>query len=174
MSENERDKEDRGSSESERADGEAMPGFLTREEYEQVGDEPDPLPQDFQVIDGGAGRTEPEAAKAGGTAEANPPESAAGETVADAPAGPDAAAEPTDAGRPAPTGAAAAAGAVGSFFSEGMASVREMSAARRAHAEAREGLAQMDRRIEEQVAELEHRRDIDARYDAIVEDETAR
>ena len=139
-----------------------LPGFLTREEYEQVGDEPEPLPKDFQVIDGGAGEsTEPKRTGADAPVPA-PAESA--DTADTAPKTAD----------PAPTGAAAAASAVGSFLTEGMASVREMSAARRAHAEARDALKELDRSIEQQTAELEHRRDIEGRFDTIIEEETAR
>ena len=141
-----------------------MPGFLTREEYEQVGDDPEPLPKDFQVIDGGANEA--------GCPVQTATDSAAPVEASDAAA--PSAAETEDVKEPAPTGAAAAANAVGLFFSEGVASVREVNAARRAHAEAREALEQLDRALEEQTSQLEHRRDIAARFDAIVAEETAR
>lgn len=64
--------------------------------------------------------------------------------------------------------------AVGSFFSEGAAAVREMSAARKAHAEAREQLEQLDATIADEEAELAHRREVAANYHAIVSSETAR
>lgn len=64
--------------------------------------------------------------------------------------------------------------AVGSFFSEGAAAVREMSAARKAHAEAREQLEQLDATIADEEAELAHRREVAASYHAIISSETAR
>ena len=64
--------------------------------------------------------------------------------------------------------------AVGSFFSEGAAAVREMSAARKAHAEAREQLEQLDATIADEETELAHRREVAANYHAIISSETAR
>lgn len=64
--------------------------------------------------------------------------------------------------------------AVGSFFSEGAAAVREMSAARKAHAEAREQLEQLDATIADEEAELAHRREVAANYHVIISSETAR
>lgn len=64
--------------------------------------------------------------------------------------------------------------AVGSFFSEGAAAVREMSAARKAHAEAREQLGQLDATIADEETELAHRREVSANYHAIISSETAR
>lgn len=78
---------------------------------------------------------------------------------------------------PAPTEEAPGASpveAVGSFFSEGAAAVREMSAARKAHAEAREQLEQLDATIADEEAELAHRREVAANYHAIISSETAR
>ena len=71
-------------------------------------------------------------------------------------------------------GVAEAASAVGAFFQEGVGAVREMSAARRAHAEAREQLESLDRTISDAEAELAHRRDVAANYQTIIADETAR
>ena len=39
------------------SDTENIPRFLTRDQYEQVGDDPDPLPSGFEVIDGGISAT---------------------------------------------------------------------------------------------------------------------
>lgn len=64
--------------------------------------------------------------------------------------------------------------AVGSIFSEGAAAVREMSAARKAHAEAREQLEQLDATIADEETELAHRREVAANYHAIISSETAR
>ena len=148
----------------------SMPGFLTREEYEQVGDDPEPLPKDFQVIDGGAGE------KAG---LANEPTALTGASDATADAGANPSVDVSapvaeDPGEPSPSGAAAAANAVGAFITEGVTSVREVNAARRAHAEARGTLEQLDRSLEKQTAELEHRRDITERFGEIVAEQTAR
>ncbi len=64
--------------------------------------------------------------------------------------------------------------AVGSFFSEGAAAVREVSEARKAHADARGQLAQLDTRIADAEVELEHRRDVAANFKAIIAEQTAR
>lgn len=64
--------------------------------------------------------------------------------------------------------------AVGSFFSEGAAAVREMNAARKAHAEAREQLEQLERAIADAEKELLHRRDVADNYDDIVAEQAAR
>ena len=62
---------------------------------------------------------------------------------------------------------------VGSFFSEGVASMREMSAAHRAHTAARTELDRLGDTIASREDELEHRRDIEARFEDIVARETA-
>ena len=64
--------------------------------------------------------------------------------------------------------------AVGSFFAEGVASVREMNAARRAHAEARGELERLEESICGLEEELAHRRDIAERYETILEEERAK
>lgn len=64
--------------------------------------------------------------------------------------------------------------AVGGFFAEGVAGVKEMNAARRAHAQARDGLERLGITIAERERELEHRRDIEARYGDIIAEETDR
>lgn len=64
--------------------------------------------------------------------------------------------------------------AVGSFFSEGVASVKAMNAARRAHAEAREELERLENTIAAREKELEHRRDVEGRYGEIVRSEQDR
>lgn len=66
-----------------------------------------------------------------------------------------------------------AANAVGAFFSEGAAAVREMNAARKAHAEARDHLKLLEKTIGEQEEELAHRRDIASRYTEIVAEQQA-
>lgn len=62
----------------------------------------------------------------------------------------------------------------GNFFAEGVASVKEMSAARRAHAEARDELGRLEYTISERECELEHRRDVETRYESIVSSESSR
>ena len=66
-----------------------------------------------------------------------------------------------------------AANAVGAFFSEGAAAVREMSAARKAHAEARDHLKLLEKTISEQENELAHRQDIASRYTEIITEQQA-
>lgn len=60
------------------------------------------------------------------------------------------------------------------LFSEGVASMKAMSSARRAHAEARDELERLQNTIAAREAELEHRRNIEANYDEIIERERAR
>lgn len=60
------------------------------------------------------------------------------------------------------------------LFSEGVASMKAMSSARCAHAEARDELERLQNTIAAREAELEHRRDIEANYDEIIERERAR
>ncbi len=52
--------------------------------------------------------------------------------------------------------------------------MRQVSAAKRAHASAREELEQLEQTILEQQDELAHRRDIEERYSQIIEEESAR
>lgn len=154
-----------GSTESAPRDQEpaaVIPTFLTREEYEQIGDDPEPLPQGFEVIEGGAGLTD-QAASPAPAALAEPPVAAEGEaaeSLTDADADEGAEAKPMQ--------------AMGAFISEGMGAVREVSAAKRAHASAREVLEQLEQTIRAEEAELAHRRDITERFDDILRDESAR
>ncbi|MDO4437141.1 MAG: hypothetical protein Q4B77_04245 [Coriobacteriaceae bacterium] len=62
---------------------------------------------------------------------------------------------------------------VHALFAEGVESMKEVSAARRAHAAARDELERLDERIASQEHELAHRRDIEARYNEIIASETA-
>lgn len=64
--------------------------------------------------------------------------------------------------------------AKGSFFSEGAGAMREMSAAKRAHASAKDELGKLDERIKKERDELDYRRGIAGRYDEIVDQETQR
>lgn len=67
-----------------------------------------------------------------------------------------------------------AARSVSALFKEGVASMKEVNAARRAHATARDDLERLERSIANQEQELEHRRDVEARYNEIVDSELAR
>ena len=112
------------------SDTENIPRFLTRDQYEQVGDDPDPLPSGFEVIDGGIS-----AASGAQTPTAPDEESAPKEALP---------AKPEDGAAQAVAKAGAAiadaAASVGTMLSQGMGAVREVSAARRAHSEARDHL----------------------------------
>lgn len=179
--------------EPESAQAPLMPAFLTREEYEQVGDDPDPLPEGFEVIDGGmsddplieiasyapqqhvhapgampGAAPAPQTAHYGAPAQAQPPLS---------PDAPNAQGAPEQAQKDPQTPEAngpGAAQAVGAFITEGVGAVRQVSAAKRAHASAREELEQLEQTILEQQDELAHRRDIEERYSQIIEEESAR
>lgn len=179
--------------EPESAQAPLMPAFLTREEYEQVGDDPDPLPEGFEVIDGGmsddplieiasyapqqhvhAPGAMPGAAPAPQTAPYGAPAQAQPALSPDAP---NAQGAPEQAQKDPQTPEAngpGAAQAVGAFITEGVGAVRQVSAAKRAHASAREELEQLEQTILEQQDELAHRRDIEERYSQIIEEESAR
>lgn len=144
-----------------------IPRFLTREQYEQVGDDPEPLPAGFEVIDGGAAAgAEPLPVI---SAEDVSPADATG-AVADAERKPDLTQNIARAG----AAVAGAASSVGSMLSQGMGAVREVNAAKRAHSEARETLDELSRVIGENEEELNHRRDVEMRYDELLEQQTER
>lgn len=69
---------------------------------------------------------------------------------------------------------ASAVDAVGTFFTQGASAMREMNAARRAHATARSELEAIGDAIEDEEAELTHRQDVTARYKEIIAAESAR
>lgn len=131
----------------------AMPRFLTREEYESFGDDPEPLPQGFEVIDGGPDASVPreilEAAR-----NASEPKPAPTRNLA--------------------TAATEAASSVGNLIAHGVGAVREVSAAKRAHAEARGTLEELAQRIEDQSRELAYRQDVTARFADIVSEQNER
>ena len=144
-----------------------IPRFLTREQYEQVGDDPEPLPAGFEVIDGGAAAgAEPLPVI---SAEDVSPADATG-AEADAERKPDLTQNIARAG----AAVAGAASSVGSMLSQGMGAVREVNAAKRAHSEARETLDELSRVIGENEEELNHRRDVEMRYDELLEQQTER
>lgn len=161
--------------EPESAQAPLMPAFLTREEYEQVGDDPDPLPEGFEVIDGGMS-DDPliEIASYAPQQHVHAPGTMPGAAPAPqtAPYGAPARAQ-KDPQTPEANGPGAAQ-AVGAFITEGVGAVRQVSAAKRAHASAREELEQLEQTILEQQDELAHRRDIEERYSQIIEEESTR
>ncbi len=63
------------------------------------------------------------------------------------------------------------ASAVGAFIAQGASAMREMNAAKKALADARAHLAELEQRIADQGEELETRQDIAGRYDQIVADQ---
>ena len=65
-------------------------------------------------------------------------------------------------------------GSVGAFFSEGASALREVNAAKKAHASARDELKRLDEHMSKQQDELNYRRDITNRFDEIVADERTR
>ncbi len=143
-----------------------IPRFLTREQYEQVGDDPEPLPAGFEVIEGGATTAEQLpviSAEDVSPANASTPE-------ADIERRPDMTQNLARAG----AAVADAAASVGSMLSQGMGAVREVSAAKRAHSEAREQLDELSRVIGENEEELNHRRDVEMRYDELLAQQTER
>ena len=146
------------------SDTENIPRFLTRDQYEQVGDDPDPLPSGFEVIDGGISAT-------GGAKLPLPPtrkvplRKRCQQNQRMAPHKPSPRPEPQS---PTPPQAWAP------MLSQGMDAVREVSAARRAHSEARDHLDELSQVIEENEDELTHRRDVEANYAQIVAEQTAR
>lgn len=147
----------------------SMPRFLTREEYENFGDDPEPLPEGFEVIEGGAGNTGsmPPVSAAPSPAPAEPEQHgpSKGEHFARA---------ASEAASAASVAAKEAASTVNAFIRQGVGAVREMSDAKRAHAEAREQLEELKHRITDQTAELEHRRDVTERYPEIIQEQTTR
>ena len=179
--------------EPESAQAPLMPAFLTREEYVQVGDDPDPLPEGFEVIDGGmsaaplieiasyapqqhvhAPGAMPGAAPAPQTAPYGAPAQAQPALSPDAPNAQGAPEQTQKAPQTPEANGPGAAQAVGTFITEGVGAVRQVSAAKRAHASAREELEQLEQTILEQQDELAHRRDIEERYSQIIEEESAR
>lgn len=132
--------------------GSTLPSFLQLEHTTIGADAVDPHAAGFSVIEGGTGNI-----------------AAPQTTDVDA----------ADSGRPiAPHASAASrnlgttvsntANAVGAFIAQGASAMREMNAAKKALADARDHLAELEQRIADQGEELETRQDIAGRYDQIV------
>lgn len=135
--------------------GSTLPSFLQLEHPTIGADAVDPHAAGFSVVEGGTGNiAAPQA------------------TDVDA----------ADTGRPiAPHAPAASrdlggavsntANAVGTFIAQGASAMREMNAAKKALADARAHLTELEQRIADQAEELETRQDIAGRYDQIVADQ---
>lgn len=132
--------------------GSTMPSFLQLEHPTIGADAVDPHAAGFSVIEGGTGNiaapqtTEVDAADTG------------------RPIAPHAPAASRDLG----TTVSNTANAVGAFIAQGASAMREMNAAKKALADARDHLAELEQRIADQGEELETRQDIAGRYDQIV------
>lgn len=132
--------------------GSTLPSFLQLEHPTIGADAVDPHAAGFSVIEGGTGNiaapqtTDVDAADTG------------------RPIAPHAPAASRDLG----TAVSNTANAVGAFIAQGASAMREMNAAKKALADARDHLAELERRIADQGEELETRQDIAGRYDQIV------
>ena len=135
--------------------GSAVPSFLQLEHPTIGADAVDPHTAGFSVIEGGTGNIATSQASDAGTADAGHP------TAPHAPA----------ASRDLGTAVSNTANAVGTFIAQGASAMREMNAAKKALADARAHLAELDQRIADQGEELETRQDIAGRYDQIVADQ---
>lgn len=132
--------------------GSTLPSFLQLEHPTIGADAVDPHAAGFSVIEGGTGNI------------ATPQTPDAGTANAARPTAPHAPAASRDLG-----GAVSnTANAVGAFIAQGASAMREMNAAKKALADARDHLAELEQRIADQGEELETRQDIAGRYDQIV------
>ncbi len=135
--------------------GSTMPSFLQLEHPTIGADAVDPHAAGFSVVEGGTGNiAAPQAADADDADTARP-------TAPHSPA----------ASRDLGTAVSNTANAVGTFIAQGASAMREMNAAKKALADARAHLAELEQRIADQAEELETRQDIAGRYDQIVADQ---
>lgn len=135
--------------------GSTMPSFLQLEHPTIGADAVDPHAAGFSVVEGGTGNiAAPQAADADAVDTARP-------TAPHSPA----------ASRDLGTAVSNTANAVGAFIAQGASAMREMNAAKKALADARAHLAELEQRIADQAEELETRQDIAGRYDQIVADQ---
>ena len=115
----------------------------------------DPHAAGFSVIEGGTGNiAAPQATDADAADTARP-------TAPHSPA----------ASRDLGTAVSNTANAVGTFIAQGASAMREMNAAKKALADARAHLSELEQRIADQAEELETRQDIAGRYDQIIADQ---
>lgn len=135
--------------------GSTMPSFLQLEHPTIGADAVDPHAAGFSVVEGGTGNiAAPQAADADAADTARP-------TAPHSPA----------ASRDLGTAVSNTANAVGTFIAQGASAMREMNAAKKALADARAHLAELEQRIADQAEELETRQDIAGRYEQIVTDQ---
>ena len=135
--------------------GSTMPSFLQLEHPTIGADAVDPHAAGFSVVEGGTGNiAAPQAADADAADTARP-------TALHSPA----------ASRDLGTAVSNTANAVGTFIAQGASAMREMNAAKKALADARAHLAELEQRITDQAEELETRQDIAGRYDQIIADQ---
>ena len=129
--------------------GSTLPSFLQLEHPTIGADAVDPHAAGFSVVEGGTGSITTSQAPDAGTANAGHP------TALHAPA----------ASRDLGGAVSNTASAVGAFIAQGASAMREMNAAKKALADARAHLAELEQRIADQGEELETRQDIAGRYD---------
>lgn len=135
--------------------GSTMPSFLQLEHPTIGADAVDPHAAGFSVVEGGTGNiAAPQAADADAADTARP-------TAPHSPA----------ASRDLGTAVSNTANAVGTFIAQGASAMREMNAAKKALADARAHLAELEQRIADQAEEHETRQDIAGRYEQIVADQ---
>lgn len=135
--------------------GSTMPSFLQLEHPTIGADAVDPHAAGFSVIEGGTGNiAAPQTADANAAKAAHP-------TTPHAPA----------TSRDLGSAVSNTANAVGTFIAQGASAMREMNAAKKALADARAHLAELEQRIADQAEELETRQDIAGRYDQIIADQ---
>ena len=132
--------------------GSTIPSFLQLEHPTIGADAVDPHAAGFSVIEGGTGSIATPQTPDAGTANAGHP------TALHTPA----------ASRDLGGAVSNTASAVGAFIAQGASAMREMNAAKKALADARAHLAELEQRIADQGEELETRQDIAGRYDQIV------
>ena len=137
--------------------GSTMPSFLQLEHPTIGADAVDPHAAGFTVIEGGTGSFTPQQGDDSNAANAEHP------TAPHSPA----------ANRDLGTAVSDTANAVGTFIAQGASAMREMNAAKKALADARAHLAELEQRIADQAEELETRQDIADRYDQIVAEQRA-
>ena len=135
--------------------GSTMPSFLQLEHPTIGADAVDPHAAGFSVIEGGTGNI-----AAPQTTDADAAD-AAHSTASHTPA----------ASHDLGTAVSNTANAVGTFIAQGASAMREMNAAKKALADARAHLAELEQRIADQAEELETRQDIAGRYGQIVSDQ---
>ena len=132
--------------------GSTLPSFLQLEHPTIGADAVDPHAAGFSVVEGGTGSIATPQTPDAGTANAAHP------TAPHAPT----------ASRDLGGAVSNTANAVGTFIAQGASAMREMSAAKKALADARTHLAELEQRIADHGEELETRQDIAGRYDQIV------